>query len=167
MRPELRQSVSRSAADLALKRGLVHPMTMADTLSPEERSERMSRIRGRDTKPELWVRKELHGRGLRFRLHRKDLPGRPDLVLPKYGAVIFVHGCFWHAHSCQKGRIPGTRATFWSDKFDRNRKRDARNARALRAMGWRVFTLWECQLVRASTRETTINRIVKKIRDGA
>lgn len=97
---------------------------MADLLSPAQRSERMARIRGRDTQPEILVRKGPHAAGLRFSLHRKDLPGRPDLVLPKYGSVVFVQGCFWHAHHCQKGRIPSTRSEFWQEKFEGNKRRD-------------------------------------------
>lgn len=139
---------------------------MADTLTPEERSERMSRIRSQNTKPELWVRRLLHARGFRYRLHRKDLPGRPDLVLPKYDAVVFVQGCFWHAHHCQKGRIPDTRADFWQAKFEGNKKRDARNARALRAAGWRVFTVWECELAKPDARKRVVERLTKKLRRG-
>ena len=142
-------------------------MRMADTLTPAQRSERMSRIRGRDTKPELWVRRILHSRGFRFRLHQKDLPGRPDLVLPKYGVVVFVQGCFWHAHHCQKGRIPGTRGDFWKSKFEGNKKRDARNTRALRAAGWHVFTIWECELAKPTTRERAVERLIRKISRGA
>jgi DNA mismatch endonuclease (patch repair protein) len=127
----------------------------------------MSRIRSRDTKPELWVRRILHSRGFRFRLHRKDLPGRPDLVLPKYGAVVFVQGCFWHAHHCQKGRVPGTRGDFWKAKFEGNKKRDARNTRALRAAGWRVFMIWECELAKPATRERALERMIRKLRRGA
>lgn len=140
---------------------------MADTLTPAERSERMSRIRSQHTKPELWVRSFLHSKGFRFRLHRKDLPGRPDLVLPKYDAAVFVQGCFWHAHHCQKGRIPGTRGDFWKAKFEGNKKRDARNTRALRAAGWRVFTVWECELAKPATRERALDRLAQKLRRGA
>lgn len=136
---------------------------MVDTLSPAERSERMARIRGRDTKPEIWVRRTLHANGYRFRLHRRDLPGRPDIVLPKYRAVVFVHGCFWHAHTCQKGRIPGTRSTFWEAKFQGNKKRDARNVRALRAAGWRVLTIWECELSKPRSRERALKNLMNKI----
>jgi DNA mismatch endonuclease, patch repair protein len=139
---------------------------MVDTLTPAERSERMSRIRSQNTKPELWVRRLLHAAGFRFRLHRKDLPGRPDLVLPKYRAVVFVQGCFWHAHHCQKGRIPGTRGDFWKAKFEGNRKRDARNTRELRAAGWRVFTIWECELAKPTNRERTVERLIRKLRRG-
>jgi DNA mismatch endonuclease, patch repair protein len=140
---------------------------MADTLTPAQRSERMSLIRGQDTKPEMWVRRFLHAKGLRFRLHRRDLPGRPDLVLPKYGAVVFVQGCFWHAHHCQKGRIPGTRGEFWSAKFETNKRRDARNTRALRSNGWRVLTIWECELAKPAVRERALNNLFRKICRGA
>jgi DNA mismatch endonuclease (patch repair protein) len=139
---------------------------MTDTLTPAERSERMSRIRSRDTKPELCVRRYLHSLGFRFRLHQKDLPGRPDLVLPKYRAVVFVQGCFWHGHHCQKGRVPATRGAFWKAKFEGNKTRDARNTRALRAAGWRVFTIWECELAKQVARERALDRLVQKLRRG-
>ncbi|WP_312684339.1 very short patch repair endonuclease [Stenotrophomonas chelatiphaga] len=139
---------------------------MADTLTVQERSERMSRIRGTDTKPELWVRRSLHALGFRFRLHVRTLPGRPDIVMPKYATVIFVHGCYWHAHSCQKGRIPASNPMFWKEKFDTNRRRDAKNYRALRSTGWRVLTVWECELKSAASRERAVVRLVSKIRRG-
>ena len=139
---------------------------MVDTLTKAERSERMSRIRGKDTNPEVLVRRCLHAEGFRFRLHRKDLPGKPDLVLPKYGVAVFVQGCFWHAHRCQKGRIPGSRSDFWRSKFDANTKRDARNARRLRSMGWRVFHVWECELATTAKRQRTLERLTARIRRG-
>lgn len=137
---------------------------MADTLTPEQRSARMSLIKGKDTQPELLVRRALHAAGFRFRLHRKDLPGRPDLVLPKYRAAIFIQGCFWHAHHCQKGRIPGTRSEFWKAKFESNKKRDARNIRALRKDGWRVACIWECQLTTADRREKALRKLIHFLR---
>lgn len=137
---------------------------MADSLSERERSVRMSLIRGKDTKPELLVRSFLHGRGIRFRLHAGNLPGRPDLVLPRYATVVFVEGCFWHGHRCQKGRIPGTNSTFWASKIATNQARDQRNHRALRRAGWRVLRVWECQLSKASTRERVLGRLVEAIR---
>jgi len=140
---------------------------MTDTLSPEERSERMSRIRGVDTKPEHWVRKGLHAMGFRFRLHVKDLPGRPDVVMPKYATVVFVQGCYWHAHHCQKGRIPGTNSLFWKEKFLTNKRRDAKSARALRKLGWRVLTVWECELKTSAMRQAALARLARKIRRGA
>lgn len=120
-----------------------------DTLSPSERSERMSRVRGKDTKPEIAVRRMAHGLGYRFRLHRRDLPGAPDLVFPRHKAAIFVHGCFWHRHPdprCRLARLPKSRVEFWERKLEGNRKRDAANRAALGQMGWRVLTLWECEL---------------------
>ena len=106
----------------------------------------MSRIRGKDTKPELRVRSQLHRMGYRFRLHRKDLPGRPDIVLPKYDTVIFVHGCFWHRHKgCRFAYTPKTRVEFWQTKFDLNVRRDRRNEAALRKRGWRIIRIWECR----------------------
>lgn len=136
---------------------------MADTLTPAERSERMSRIRGRDTKPEMLVRRFLHGQGFRYRLHVPDLPGRPDLVLPKYGVVVLVEGCFWHGHSCQKGRVPGTNSAFWQAKVATNRARDERNTRSLRRLGWRVIRVWECQLARKETRAATLARLASRV----
>ncbi len=139
---------------------------MADTLTPAQRSERMSRIRGKDTAPEFLVRRFLHSNGFRYRLHRKDLPGKPDLVLPKYGVAIFVQGCFWHAHHCQKGRIPGSRGEFWKAKFETNKKRDARNTRKLRSMGWQVFHVWECDLSTNAKRQRALVRLANKISRG-
>tara|TARA_R110002110_G_scaffold157063_1_gene352795 strand:+ start:4109 stop:4483 length:375 start_codon:yes stop_codon:yes gene_type:complete len=106
----------------------------------------MSRVAGKNTSPEIRVRKAAHAMGLRFRLHRKDLPGKPDIVLPKWKTVIFVHGCFWHRHpGCPKASMPKSRTDYWKDKFDKNVERDARNRVALEALGWRVETIWECE----------------------
>ena len=134
---------------------------MVDTLDKGARSERMSRIQGSNTKPEIIVRRALHALGFRFRLHARNLPGRPDIVFPRYNAVVFVHGCFWHAHRCQKGRVPDTNSEFWNEKFQNNSKRDARVTRALRAEGWRVFKVWECELRTAELRERTIARLAR------
>jgi DNA mismatch endonuclease (patch repair protein) len=118
-----------------------------DDLTPEKRSWNMSRIRGRDTKPELLVRSLLHRLGYRFRLHRRDLPGTPDIVLPKYQTVIFVHGCFWHRHpDCRYAYTPKSRVEFWKEKFAANVHRDAKNRRALEQAGWQVLVVWECEL---------------------
>jgi DNA mismatch endonuclease (patch repair protein) len=117
-----------------------------DVHSPEQRSRNMSRIRGRDTGPELLIRRGLHGRGFRFRLHARDLPGRPDLVLPKHRAAVFVNGCFWHGHDCPMFRLPATRPEFWLKKIEGNRARDTASAAALTYAGWRPFTVWECAL---------------------
>lgn len=119
---------------------------MADTLSSEERSQLMSRIRGKNTKPELVVRRFLHSMGYRFRVHRSDLPGNPDIALPRYRVCLFVNGCFWHRHrSCKHARIPKTRSAWWRKKLEGNAVRDKRHAAALRRLGWRVVTIWECQ----------------------
>lgn len=119
---------------------------MVDSLTPEQRSAQMSRIRGSNTKLEVFVRKGLHARGLRYRLGGAMLPGRPDIVLPKYRTVVFVHGCFWHGHDCPLYRLPKTRPEFWADKIGKNRVRDLRVTAELEAQGWRVLTVWECSL---------------------
>ena len=119
---------------------------MPDVHTPEVRSRNMSAIRGADTKPELLIRSGLHRRGFRYRLHSRGLPGRPDLVLPKYGAVLFVHGCFWHQHTCDTFRMPGTRQAFWKAKLGANTERDRSTELRLRSDGWRVGVIWECAL---------------------
>ena len=106
----------------------------------------MSSIRSKNTRPEIAVRREMHRRGFRYRLHAKELAGKPDIVLPRFRAVIFVHGCFWHGHSCFLFRMPSTRPGFWKEKIDRNRKNDANAIGALLASGWRVAIVWECAL---------------------
>jgi DNA mismatch endonuclease (patch repair protein) len=129
---------------------------MADVLTPEQRRLNMSRIRGRDTKPEMLLRRSLHARGFRFRLHRRDLPGCPDLVFPGLHAVIFVHGCFWHGHNCTMFKLPATRTEFWAAKISGNQKRDVRALQDLSAAGWRTFVLWECDLRGPSRRPLNV-----------
>ncbi|MHA7816430.1 MAG: very short patch repair endonuclease [Pseudohaliea sp.] len=119
---------------------------MADVFTASKRSEVMSRIRGRDTRPELLVRRGLHALGFRYRLHDKRLPGRPDLVFPRFGAVVLVNGCFWHGHECHLFRLPGTRREFWKEKIEANQARDERNLHILQDAGWRVMIVWECSL---------------------
>lgn len=136
---------------------------MADTLTSERRSWNMSRIRGRDTRPELLLRSLLHRAGFRFRLHAKQLPGRPDVVLPKYKAAIFVHGCFWHRHpGCQNATTPSTRREFWQEKLDGNVSRDARNRADLEAAGWTVLTVWECEL--KADAESVVSQLARELR---
>jgi len=130
-----------------------------DRLSKEHRSWNMSRIRGKDTKPELIVRSMLHRMGYRFRLHVKDLPGKPDIVLPKYRTVIFVHGCFWHRHAgCRFAYAPKSRRMFWTAKFAETVARDRRNTAQLRRAGWQVIAIWACQVLRAETLSTRLRR---------
>lgn len=132
---------------------------MADTLTPEERSERMSRVRSRDTKPEMTVRRLVHSMGYRYRLHRKDLPGTPDLAFPARKKAIFVHGCFWHGHDCRLGaRPPKSRQDFWLPKLEGNRARDERKRAALAERGWRSMVVWECE-VKAKDKAALMARI--------
>jgi len=120
---------------------------MADIVSPFERSRMMAGIKGRNTKPEVFLRQVLHRAGLRFRLHSKDLPGRPDIVLAKYKAAIFVNGCFWHGHeNCKHFRLPKSRTEFWKAKIEANISRDKRQLEALETLGWKTFVIWECSL---------------------
>lgn len=120
-----------------------------DTLTPAERSERMSRVRSKDTKPELTIRHLIHRMGFRYRLHARDLPGNPDLVFPSRSKIIFIHGCFWHRHgTCKNTRWPKSRLDFWRPKLEKNQFRDMANRRKLRRLGWRVLVIWECQLNR-------------------
>jgi DNA mismatch endonuclease, patch repair protein len=137
---------------------------MADTLSPSARSERMGRVRGRDTRPEMIVRRLIHGMGYRYRLHAKELPGRPDIVFRKRKKAIYVHGCFWHRHpdpACKLGRLPKTRLDFWLPKLEGNRQRDIANARRLEAMGWRVLLVWECELSDSEQVRNTLRRFIE------
>lgn len=120
---------------------------MVDTLTPAQRSERMSRIRSKDTSPEVALRKALHALGLRFRLHDKRLPGKPDIVFPRFKTVVLIHGCFWHRHhGCSVATLPKSNTAFWQEKFDRNVERDQRNTDALTQMGWKIITVWECEI---------------------
>lgn len=120
---------------------------MADTLSRDQRSWTMSRVPSYDTSAEMRVRRVAHRMGLRYRVHRRDLPGNPDLVFPRFKTVLFVHGCFWHQHAgCRRAMIPKTRSDYWKAKFERNRERDTRVDKALTEAGWRVEVLWECEV---------------------
>ena len=119
---------------------------MADVLTAEQRQLNMSRIRGKGTKPEMLIRRGLHARGLRYRLHDRRLPGCPDLVFPKYHTAVVVNGCFWHAHGCALSKLPATRHAFWMKKLEGNVARDRKAIEALQAIGWRVLVIWECAL---------------------
>lgn len=139
---------------------------MVDFLTPAERSERMSRIRGKNTKPEVTLRRILHALGLRYRLHGAGLVGKPDLVFPRYRAVVFVHGCFWHRHSgCSIATTPKSNTAFWIEKFQKNVARDALVARALQQAGWRVFVVWECELSSLGKATAAGERLAVQIRE--
>jgi DNA mismatch endonuclease (patch repair protein) len=134
---------------------------MPDQFSAAERSRVMRAVKSGDTTPELIVRRLVHALGYRFRLHRRDLPGQPDLVFPRLGKAIQVHGCFWHRHACDAGQsTPATRLDYWNAKFARNVERDRRNLRLLRRMGWSVLVVWECQ-TRTSKRDALERRIAR------
>jgi DNA mismatch endonuclease, patch repair protein len=135
---------------------------MADVHDKKTRSYNMSRIKGKNTKPEMLVRKFLHANGFRYRLHVKDLPGKPDIVLPKYKTVVFVHGCFWHGHEhCKYFKVPKTRTDWWLNKINGNIANDVKSAKALKKLGWRVITIWECQLKPAML-EPSLSALLKK-----
>ncbi len=137
---------------------------MADSLRPEKRSWNMSRIKGKDTSIEIQVRKYLFSQGFRYKKNVKNLPGKPDIVLPKYHAVVFVHGCFWHRHDgCKYAYTPKTRVEFWQTKFDKNVQNDLLHSSELTAAGWRVFVVWECQL-RGNQKEETLRSLVEHLR---
>lgn len=122
-------------------------MVLIDVVTPDVRSRMMASIRARDTKPEMLVRRHLHGQGFRYRLSPRNLPGKPDLVLHRFGAAIFVHGCFWHGHDgCRFATVPATRTEFWTTKISANKQRDAVSEEKLLALGWRVAVVWECAL---------------------
>jgi DNA mismatch endonuclease (patch repair protein) len=138
---------------------------VVDSLTPEERSDIMARVRSKNSRPELAVRRIVFALGYRYRLHARALPGCPDLVFRPRRKVIFVHGCFWHRHAdCALARIPKSRIDFWTTKLEGNRKRDKRNKRALTREGWKVLTIWECQLRDAARLETRIRRFLDEER---
>lgn len=137
---------------------------MTDVFTKEMRSLIMSRVKGRDTKPEMLVRSIVHRMGYRFRIHRRNLPGNPDLVLPRHGKVIFVHGCFWHGHKrCPRSKRPTTNPLFWDKKLDGNIDRDKRFRKTLHRMGWKVLVVWECETRKP---ETLIRKVEGFLHDG-
>jgi len=136
---------------------------MSDVFSKEKRSWLMSRVKGRDTKPEILVRSFVHRMGFRFRIHGRDLPGNPDIILPKHGKVIFVNGCFWHGHRrCLRSKRPTTHKGFWNRKLDQNIERDKRFRRMLRRMGWQVLVVWECE---TRKQEKLLRKLERFLRD--
>lgn len=138
-------------------------MPDADLSVSDARSRTMRAVAQKDTKPELYVRRRLHALGYRFRLHRRDLPGTPDIVLPRYKAVIMVHGCFWHQHpGCRRAARPQTRRGYWLPKLDRTVARDAAAVAALEALGWRVLVLWECELRESKKLDAVLNQFISQ-----
>lgn len=137
---------------------------MADVMTPEQRSRCMAAVKGKNTKPEMIVRKYLFSRGLCFRVQVRKLPGNPDIVLPKYKTVIFVNGCFWHGHEgCKYFRLPKSNVEFWKEKIERNIERDKESMQALLDLGWKVIRVWECELRNKANREETLNKIYNSI----
>ncbi|MBP6023711.1 very short patch repair endonuclease [Ferruginibacter sp.] len=136
---------------------------MADVHTKKQRSYNMSRIKGKDTKPEMLVRKFLHANGFRYKLHDKKLPGKPDIVLPKYKTVIFVHGCFWHGHEgCKYYVVPKTRTEWWLEKINKNKANDTKAIKALKKDGWKIITIWECRLKKTKL-EKALSSLLKKL----
>jgi len=136
---------------------------VVDIVDQATRSRMMSKIKGKDTRPELVVRRALHRLGYRYRLHRKDLPGRPDMIFPSCKAVIFVNGCFWHAHDCGLFRLPKTHTGFWKNKISKNVERDKKNIQLLKEQGWRVLIVWECSIKRK--KDEDISGVIRSICD--
>lgn len=138
---------------------------MADVLSKEQRQRCMSHVKSKNTKPEVLVRRFLFAHGFRFRLYRKDLPGKPDIVLPKYKTAIFINGCFWHGHeNCKYAKLPETNHEFWLNKINGNIQRDINTSSKLAEMGWRVFTIWQCEL-KPKTIENTLNNLITELQN--
>jgi len=131
-----------------------------DTLTPKDRSRLMAKIKSKDTTPELCVRSLLHRLGYRFRLHRNDLPGKPDIVLPKHKKIILVQGCFWHGHDCKLASKPKSNQDYWGNKIRKNRERDEKNLQLLKAAGWSVLLLWECDIRKFEGLETRLKKFL-------
>jgi DNA mismatch endonuclease (patch repair protein) len=136
---------------------------MSDIYSRQKRSDIMSHISGKETKPEILVRKFLFANGFRFRKNVKDLPGKPDIVLPKYKIVVFIHGCFWHGHICKRGTLPTTNVEFWTTKIGGNIERDKRNVMELEKQGWKVFVIWQCEIKNIELRDNKLNKLKNDI----
>jgi len=136
---------------------------MADIYTKQKRSEIMSKISGKGTKPEILVRKFLFANGFRYRKNDKRYPGKPDIVLPKYKTVVFVHGCFWHGHNCPAGKLPETRKEFWSNKIRENIERDKRNTSELKKLGWYVVIIWQCEIKNKDIRNKTLKKLINTL----
>lgn len=136
---------------------------MNDIYPARKRSDIMSRISGKDTKPEAIVRKYLFSEGFRYRKHVSNLPGNPDLVLPKYKTVVFVHGCYWHGHDCPRGKLPATNTDFWREKITRNRQRDLQNYKELEETGWQILIIWQCEISNKQKERQKMDQVREEI----
>ena len=137
---------------------------MSDIFSQTKRSDIMSKISSKDTKPETLVRKFLFSKGFRYRINVKTLPGKPDIVLPKYKTIIFVNGCFWHGHNCKKGKLPSSNTDFWKEKISNNKSRDAKNSDLLVKLGWKVIIIWQCEISKIDNRTKILNKLLEDIK---
>ena len=137
---------------------------MSDIFSFQKRSDIMSKIGGKNTKPEILVRKFLLSKGFRYRINVKTLPGKPDIVLPKYKTVIFVNGCFWHGHNCKKGKLPSSNIDFWRGKISNNKLRDDKNSDLLIKLGWKVIIIWQCEISKIDNRIKILNKLLEDIK---
>lgn len=137
---------------------------MSDIFSLQKRSDIMSKIGGKNTKPEILVRKFLFSKGFRYRINVKTLPGKPDIVLPKYKTVIFINGCFWHGHNCKKGKLPSSNIDFWREKISNNKSRDDKNSDLLIKLGWKVIIIWQCEISNVNNREIRLEFLLEELR---
>ena len=137
---------------------------MSDIFSFQKRSDIMSKIGGKNTKPEILVRKFLFSKGFRYRINVKTLPGKPDIVLPKYKTIIFVNGCFWHGHNCKKGKLPSSNTDFWKEKISNNKSRDDKNSDLLIKLGWKVIIIWQCEISNVNNREIRLEFLLEELR---
>ena len=137
---------------------------MSDIFSFQKRSDIMSKIGGKNTKPEILVRKFLFSKGFRYRINVKTLPGKPDIVLPKYKTVIFINGCFWHGHNCKKGKLPSSNIDFWREKISNNKSRDDKNSDLLIKLGWKVIIIWQCEISNVNKREIRLEFLLEELR---
>ena len=137
---------------------------MSDIFSLQKRSAIMSKIGGKNTKPEILVRKFIFSKGFRYRINVKTLPGKPDIVLPKYKTIIFVNGCFWHGHNCKKGKLPSSNTDFWKEKISNNKSRDAKNSDLLVKLGWKVIIIWQCEISKIDNRTKILNKLLEDIK---
>lgn len=137
---------------------------MSDIFSSQKRSDIMSKISGKNTKPEILVRKFLFSKGFRYRINVKTLLGKPDIVLPKYKIVIFINGCFWHGHNCKKGKLPSSNIDFWKEKISNNKSRDDKNSDLLVKLGWKVIIIWQCEVSKIDNRIKILNKLLEDIK---